>query len=764
MRYLLSAVFMLMLASGVFSQDFYDIETINTIELEFDTPYWDRILDSLFAAGEGERLIGNVVINGVQFDSVGVRYKGFSSYDPDNIKNPMNIKLDYVIGNQSLDGYICLKISNNSFDPTFLREVITYEITRNYTPASKANYANVYINGDLMGLYINVQAVDEYFNQDQFYDDDRAYFKGELGYGAAAMTDVWQYYGPDSSRYYDYYEIKSEYGWGELIEFLDVFNNTPENMEEVLDVDRTLWFIALHNLTVHLDSPLVWGRNYYTCQDVNGRFNPVPWDINMGFGGFNMVPGLGFLSLADMQQLDPFFQMNFENNAMVNKVLTVSTYNRMYVAHMKTMLDENFSGTDFLDRALEIQSIIDASVIADTNKFYSYEDYQRNVVSSIGFGPFATVGLTELMDARAEFVLNHRAFLALPPAIGEVSYSPLAVEPSSTVWFNVEAPEASMVLLGYRLNNTDRFERTEMYDDGLHNDGEADDGIYGVSVTAGYSDLEYYIYGENEEAGMFSPERAESEFYTVPISGNLFINEFMADNEAAIADPQGEYEDWIEIFNGSEDQIGLADYYLTDDWSLRDKWAFPDTMIEAGGFLMVWADEDSGDAGLHASFRLNREGEQIGLYLIENETMFVVDEIEFGLQLEDVSYGRYPDGSENWESLAPSPGWENFLSFAEPGGDNSPSGFSLTSIYPNPFNQRSVVSFTLEQAGEVRLTVFDITGREVRVLHATPLQAGNHEVVWDAEGIASGIYFVRLDILQSAETLQHIVRKVALVK
>ncbi|MBC8277596.1 MAG: T9SS type A sorting domain-containing protein [FCB group bacterium] len=64
---------------------------------------------------------------------------------------------------------------------------------------------------------------------------------------------------------------------------------------------------------------------------------------------------------------------------------------------------------------------------------------------------------------------------------------------------------------------------------------------------------------------------------------------------------------------------------------------------------------------------------------------------------------------------------------------------------PNPFNNRSVVSFSLARGGMVRLKVFDITGREVRVLQATPLQAGYHEVVWDASGCGSGVYFVKLE-------------------
>jgi len=94
---------------------------------------------------------------------------------------------------------------------------------------------------------------------------------------------------------------------------------------------------------------------------------------------------------------------------------------------------------------------------------------------------------------------------------------------------------------------------------------------------------------------------------------------------------------------------------------------------------------------------------------------------------------------------------------------NQPYSFTLHQNYPNPFNVQTMIPFTLDRAGKVELTVYDVLGREVRVLHATPLQAGTHEVLWNAEGFASGVYLVRLQ-QQSAGTLLHSTRKVVLVK
>ena len=195
----LVAVIVLVLISNGISQDFYDINTINTIEISFTQSNWDFLLDSLVANGQEERLLGTVTINGQFFDSVGVRYKGNSSYSANNVKNPLNIKLDYVLNDQLFNNYGTLKLANGFKDPSFVREVLSYEIARKYMPASQANFINVYINGILIGLYSNVQDVDKYFMRTHFYNDDNVRFKGEVTGGGPSLQTVWGYHGTDST-------------------------------------------------------------------------------------------------------------------------------------------------------------------------------------------------------------------------------------------------------------------------------------------------------------------------------------------------------------------------------------------------------------------------------------------------------------------------------------------------------------------------------------------------------------------------------------
>lgn len=129
----------------------------------------------------------------------------------------------------------------------------------------------------------------------------------------------------------------------------------------------------------------------------------------------------------------------------------------------------------------------------------------------------------------------------------------------------------------------------------------------------------------------------------------LRINEFMAANDAASPDPQGDYDDWIEIYNSGPGTADLSGMYLTDDLLEPTQWQFPaGTYIAAGGYLVVWADKDESDNpnGFHTNFKLSSGGEFIGLYATDGNTL--IDGISFAEQSEDISYGRFPDGADDW--------------------------------------------------------------------------------------------------------------------
>jgi hypothetical protein len=143
----------------------------------------------------------------------------------------------------------------------------------------------------------------------------------------------------------------------------------------------------------------------------------------------------------------------------------------------------------------------------------------------------------------------------------------------------------------------------------------------------------------------------------------LVINEIMAANNTTIRDPQGQYDDWIEIYNYGSDAVDIGGMYLTDNLSAPTKWQVPSnnstlSTIPGGGYLLIWADNDTTDSGLHANFKLDAAGEDIALF--DSNGVTLIDSVTFGEQTGDISYGRYPDAGDYWQAFGlPTPGEQN---------------------------------------------------------------------------------------------------------
>ena len=144
----------------------------------------------------------------------------------------------------------------------------------------------------------------------------------------------------------------------------------------------------------------------------------------------------------------------------------------------------------------------------------------------------------------------------------------------------------------------------------------------------------------------------------------VVINELMADNDNVIMDPQGDFDDWLELYNTSDKSVDLSGMYLSDKEDNPTKWQFPvGTMIQANEYLIVWLDEDHNDEtateGLHANFKLSKGGETVMLVGPDAEGNRVLDSVTFGNQETDISYGRLPNGTGEFQTVSATPGAAN---------------------------------------------------------------------------------------------------------
>jgi len=230
------------------------------------------------------------------------------------------------------------------------------------------------------------------------------------------------------------------------------------------------------------------------------------------------------------------------------------------------------------------------------------------------------------------------------------------------------------------------------------------------------------------------------------VLNTIFINELMASNEANNTDENGEYDDWIEIYNTSDNAVSLAGLYLTDkkDNLLKFNIANDEgSVVPAKGFLLFWADEQGSQGSRHANFKLDKEGEWIGLVQVTLNDTIIIDSVLFSEQESDLTYGRYPDGTPYWQKLySPTPLDNNIADDIEP----LPLSFSLDQNYPNPFSQITTIPYKVGIGNtlNVKITIFNILGQQVAVLLDEKIPEGSYEAVWDARKYATGLYFYQL--------------------
>ena len=132
---------------------------------------------------------------------------------------------------------------------------------------------------------------------------------------------------------------------------------------------------------------------------------------------------------------------------------------------------------------------------------------------------------------------------------------------------------------------------------------------------------------------------------------SVLLNEVLASNSRINQDPQGHFDDWIELYNAGDVLINIAGMYLTNDSTMPTKWRIPAdrpvfTTIAPHGYLLIWADGDTTALGLHAAFPLSAEGDQLALFAADGRTL--IDSVEFGPQTPNVSYGRDPTSGNEW--------------------------------------------------------------------------------------------------------------------
>ena len=495
---------------------------VREMHINFENDDYHNILTDAFFNTPSLRIPAAVTFNGTTLDSVGVRYKGNSTfclpYQQNSVKVPYNLDMNYWISGQKLMDYKKIKLANAWLDPTYSKEFIASRIYRKYLPTPEINLVALHTQNIYTGLYVNTESINKQFLEKHFGENEGVLFKcdgagvfcDENGDGTEGGTPSLAYLGSDSTSYYDSYTLKSEYGWGELMNLISTLEFTPENIEDVINMDRVIWAMAVNTVTNNLDTYNgYYVHNYYIYQDVEGRFQMIPWDLDNAFGG--AIMGYSFFSPNDIYHFDPFFGGwdNSDYRPLIELIYNTPKYRKQFVAHIRTVMEESMNQDAISQDISQLQDIASSFASNDSNSLFSMEDYSSNVQEAFWSTSFnwGFAGILSTIEARMEFLSSHAEILAPAPVLGNLNVVNGVA--------HIEAYDADEVQLRWTTNlMASNFQSILMVDDGTQGDEFASDGIFSIPMpNIDGADIKFYISASNAEAMSFLPARAEYEYY-----------------------------------------------------------------------------------------------------------------------------------------------------------------------------------------------------------------------------------------------------------
>jgi len=772
----------------VFGQNLFDLYNVHSLDIEFYNPDYDQILKSRWEIDDKTYELATIVFNGDTLDSVGVRYKGNSTYyftaAFESPKFPLNMDLDLIYNDQDILGYNKVKLSNSIFDPTFVKENIGYLTQSYYLPTPETGYMNISINGEQLGLYTSVESINKSFLTKHFGNSDGTFFKCEPQFHFGEVYDadpnlVW--YGEDSLDY-EYqmgYEMKSEYGWNDLLDLIYTLNFNIENIESVLNVDRALWFFASSMVTPDLDAYTgMYIHNYYLYKNSEtDLFEIIPWDKDQTFGNVmvnTLIQWGGNVSWV--YDWDPFLYENEEMRPLFSKLMEVPIYKQIYTAHMRTILDEIYNPAYIQDLAYGIQDSIESysNIYQDVWPWLNLDNYFQYNVDNYLITADGTnfCGIIPTVTNRRDYLLNHPEISKISPVIEYVFQENIEPNVGETVIIKSEISNAENVELMVTTNQySGQFYSIPMFDDGNHNDGNANDNIYAAVVPFqdGGLQVRYYIRATNSDALILDPKTAERDFYYYFIGDQALPDSTIVINEINYNSFEDhDSGDWVELYNPTVDDIDIS------NWSFKDEddshvFVIPDNTILDQDQYLVLVNDSTNFSQYYSNtniignlnFGFSGGGEILRIYdsggslvdtvLYDDSDPWPSDPDGDGPTLELINSSYDNALGESWASSIDygTPGYRNSSFLNHKIVSNLPDNFFLFNNYPNPFNPSTIISYNLPIDSHVNIAIFDVLGRKVKTLTDQYMKVGKHLIQWNGVNdqgklVAGGVYIYKI--------------------
>lgn len=719
-----------------------------------------------------------VFTNGTQIDTVreiGFRLRGNTSRQAQ--KKSFTVDINEFVKGRRFYGLKALDLNGEHNDPSMMRTELSWDFLRSIDlPATRSTHVEVYINGDFYGVYQNVENIDDVFLEERFGNSAGNFYKCLYPANLA-----WRGIDPNSYKVEEQgrrmYELKTNEDaddYTDLRDFIQFLEMTSDadfanKVEDKLDVDGVLRWLAADILLGNWDNYWHNKNNYYLYNNPKTkRFHFVPYDYDNNFG----------IAWDDLNWAtrNPYsWTPTQESRKLVTRVLAIKEYKDRLSYYIDLFSKSNFSLSTLENLWITKKNLIQTAAEADLYRTkdynYSINDFNRSFTESTGnhdkngIKPYVTQRLSSLkyqliLNAVPVWISDYSVKEILP----DIKKNAIASTPDKLFElrfdFNDDKPLAGDSLFTRFDFDDESFKIdtlvipqsvSQNQYSGLITKALPAGNFVRVTVTIKDSDGLKSRFPKNPDNPIY--------FYT-SATAPLIINEILASNKTGITDEAGEFEDWIELYNNSDQAINLNQFTITDTKSEPALFSLPDSLIPARSFVLVWADNDGDQGPLHANFKLSKSGEYVGLF--NKETGKIVDEIIFDALGDDQSFQRISDGSTTWKIGNPSPGKSNNLPTAlvDEVSFHKPNQTKISSVYPNPFNPTTTIEYTVSKSSLIALELFDVMGRKVQTLVSNKSHSvGTFSIQLNANTLSSGLYFIRL---QSIDGIN--VKKIMLIK
>ncbi len=779
------------------SDSYYRLDRVLAVDIKLSPTDWDslrtqsRTLADILGGedcldGPADDIFSwfraTVTVDGETHTEVAVRKKGFLG-SLSTEKPSLKLRFDKFVDDQFLGGILKrLTLNNAQQDPSMINTCLSYHIFSSAgLPAPRCNFAKLRVNGEDLGLYVQVESIKTRFLERNFTDSNGNLYEGTISDFRPKWRGTFEKKTNEDQR-----------DWSDIDAVVDALQDpSPAGLDalsKIVDIDRFYTFWALEVLVGHVDGYAANRNNFYFYREPESRFIFVPWGTDQVFTTID--------SPFDQFQSPPSVAAH---GAIAHRLYRNEATRTVYVARLRELLDTVWDETKLLALSDKMAALVQehtleemrgpaardtervrrfilgrrAEILADLDPHpprWSWPLTAADIcwpergIFDISFeAKWGTLGSEKPLDEGRTTYTNYElggantAFVETGVTAGiDKDEPPNAKNTQATLNFVGLNKESNLDLLVVSLPLDRVVSGSSAGIEGLHLtlappyifpkfDGFIGKGriAFDQAGTELGSKLIGRVYGtlygdriDGKEGERDNEENSKNDGFNA--DKDLIINEVVA---------KGDPLDWLELYNNTPREIRLAEYVIADDLSDESKRVpFPnDMVIQPDEYLQIVLDKKA-----WPGFALGSD-EEVGIWTRDGAQVDRVD-WEDGQSPELHSLARIPDLTGRFQTVeivtprAPNQIRTAVLQEVE----FVSTAFRLRGNWPNPFNATTIIGFELPRDMPLDITIHDVLGRRVRQLHpGETLNAGSHQTVWNGRDdqnrpVGSGIYVYRI--------------------